>query len=154
MVYLRIEVCVIKLQQLGDNTAIGLSILCIVHCLFLPVFFFVFPSISIFFSSGDETFHQWLLYSIVSISLFALIMGYIHHHSYKLMIFASFGLSLLIFAVIAGHEIKYGEAILIVTGSLIIAYVHFKNYQLRLQKQCNCCNEKRLNNFNRDIEIN
>jgi len=47
-----------------DKMAIGLSMICTLHCLMLPIALVILPSLSasIF---GDEGFHQWLLMAVI-----------------------------------------------------------------------------------------
>lgn len=128
-----------KLQELGDRFAIGLSLVCVVHCLALPILLILLPPISGIFALNDEVFHQWLLYAVLPISLVALMMGYLHHRSYRVFIVGSVGLVLIILCATLGHDFlgETGEVVLSVLGSVIIAYGHFRNYQLSGPKHLN-----------------
>jgi hypothetical protein len=124
-----------KFQLISDKAAIGLSFLCVVHCLFFPVLLIVMPPLSGLFALNDELFHRWLLYAVVPISVIALLMGYLHHRSGRVFLIGALGLLLLLTAAFSGHEFlgEYGEVTLTVLGSSIIAYGHIRNYQLRRQ---------------------
>ena len=128
----------VKIQQISDKAAVGLSLLCVVHCLFLPVLLILIPPLSGVLAFNDELFHTWLLYAVVPISLIAMLMGYLHHRSQRVFWIGALGLLMLILTAFAGHELlgEYGEVALTVLGSSIIAYSHIRNYQLRSQNKC------------------
>ncbi|MEP1445976.1 MAG: MerC domain-containing protein [Paraglaciecola sp.] len=127
-----------KFQQISDKTAIGLSFLCVIHCLLLPILLIFIPPLSGLFALNDELFHRWLLYAVVPISLAALLIGYVHHKSRRVFLIGAVGLLLLIFTAFWGHELlgENGEVLLTVLGSSIIAFGHIRNYQLRRQEKC------------------
>jgi carbon starvation protein CstA len=127
----------VKIQQISDKTAVGLSLLCAVHCLFLPIILILIPSLSGVFAFKDELFHTWLLYAVVPISLIAMLMGYLHHRSHSVFLIGTFGLIILILTAFFGHEVlgKYAEVALTILGSSIIAYSHICNYRLRAQNK-------------------
>ena len=78
-----------------DNIAIGLSTVCAVHCLFLPIILTLLPALSLNVL-GDETFHQWLLIAVIPTSFIALTMGCRQHKNLSVMIFGLLGLTTLI----------------------------------------------------------
>jgi carbon starvation protein CstA len=126
------------LTHIDDKTAVGLSLLCVVHCLFLPIILILIPSLSGVFAFKNELFHTWLLYTVVPISLIAMLMGYLHHRSHTVFLIGALGLIILILTAFFGYELlgKYGEVVFTVLGSSIIAYSHIRNYQLRSQNKC------------------
>jgi hypothetical protein len=108
-----------------------------VHCLFLPFVLILLPPLSGVLAFNDELFHRWMMYAVVPISSVALLIGYFHHRSNKVLAICLTGLALLIAATLLGHAAlgKYGEVILTVIGTSVIAYGHLLNYHLR--RQCN-----------------
>ena len=122
-----------KVQKLSDQTAIGLSLLCVAHCLILPVLLILLPTLFGIAALNDEVFHKWLIYSVCPISLVALFIGYLHHRVINVFATALIGLGVLIFAAFFGHDLvsEYAEIILTLIGSGIIVYSHLRNYQLR-----------------------
>ncbi|MEP4889505.1 MAG: MerC domain-containing protein [Aliiglaciecola sp.] len=122
-----------KIQEIGDKTAVGLSLLCVVHCLLFPILLILMPPLSGLLSINDTLFHRWLLFAVVPISAIALVMGYFHHRSRKVFLLASFGLTLLIVTALIGHDLlgSVGEVVMTVIGSSIIAFAHIRNYQLQ-----------------------
>ena len=125
-----------NLQQISDKAAIGLSALCVVHCvllLLLPFLLVLIPPASSLMALNDEVFHIWLLFAVIPISVFALIMGYYHHRNRRVFALGAAGLFLLIIAALAGHDVlgEYGEVCLTVIGSVSIAFSHMRNFHLR-----------------------
>ena len=120
-----------------DNVAIGFSVICAVHCLFLPVIILLFPAISasIF---GSEDFHSLLLYFIIPSSVIALTLGCNKHGKFYVYFYGIIGITILLAASFFGHDYlgETGEIILTLVGTTIISFGHFKN-----QKLCDeCCN--------------
>ncbi|PCK31748.1 MerC domain-containing protein [Pseudoalteromonas piscicida] len=120
-------------QILGDKIAIGLSMLCIFHCLILPVLLMALPAIAGFTVLVDESVHQWLLLAVVPLSLSTLLFGCARHKSVKVLIAGGVGISLLLLPWLLGAGVVSDivEVLLTVTGSLTLVYSHFKNYTLR-----------------------
>lgn len=127
-----------------DKTAIGLSLLCAIHCLAAPLFMVLLPTFAAL-QLNDELFHVWMVLAVVPTSVYALTMGCKQHKRYRLLIVGLLGLSCLIITAVLG-EAFFGEAwekILTLIGAGIIAYGHYKNYRL-CQHQRNCaCPEHR-----------
>jgi hypothetical protein len=124
------------MQVQTDKLAIGFSMVCVVHCLVLPILLILLPPFSGLFALDDEMFHQWMLYAVLPISIAALIMGYLHHRSFKVFVVGSIGLVLIILSTTLGHDVlgDTGEVVISILGSMIIAYGHFRNYQISSAK--------------------
>ncbi|CAD5248429.1 conserved membrane hypothetical protein [Alteromonas sp. 38] len=122
-------------QKISDKTAIALSMLCVVHCLLLPVLLLLLPPLAGVLALDDELFHKTLLFFVVPISVIALMMGYFYHRNHTMLLVGGVGLSLLILAVVLGHDVlgEYGEVALTVIGSSFIAFSHIRNLRLRRQ---------------------
>ncbi|WP_269518685.1 MerC domain-containing protein [Alteromonas sp. BMJM2] len=121
-----------KLQVVGDKLAIGLSAICVVHCLVLPVFLTLFPSVLFTFFS-DEQFHQAILYFILPPSILVLGLGFRHHRNIPVLFTGIVGLFILVSTATLGHDLlgEWGEISLTVLGSSVIAAAHFFNAKLR-----------------------
>ncbi len=133
-----------NLQPLTDKTAIGLSLLCTAHCLALPLAIVLLPSLAALYLA-DEAFHLWMVIAVIPTSMYALTMGCRQHKRYQLLVLGVVGLTCLISAValekiLLGDtiDIELAEKILTSIGSCVIAYGHYKNYQLCQQPQKNC----------------
>ena len=129
-----------NLQRLSDKSAIGLSLLCTIHCLAMPLAAVLLPSIAAL-PLADETFHYWMLITVLPISAYALTMGCKKHQRYRLLLIGGVGLCILVFATYAGHDLlgETGEKTLTVVGTMILALGHLWNYRLCHHKgPCDC----------------
>ena len=129
----------IKTQLRSDQAAMTLSMVCIVHCFFAPSVLIIgsgFLAVNL----GDELVHKLIVLTAVPISSVALYLGYKNHKVTTFIPIGIFGLALLIFAVIFGESIwgELGEKGLTLFGSFLVAYSHFRNYQVCKAIDCNC----------------
>jgi len=123
----------------ADKTAIGLSILCMIHCIGLPFIIVLLPSLAAL-NLADEAFHIWMLVAVVPISLYALQMGCRKHKRVSIFITGGIGLGFLIAAAFLGHDVlsEPGEKFFTVFGALVIAFSHYLNHQLCRQHDHEC----------------
>ncbi len=127
-----------------DKAAIGLSLVCVIHCLLTPVAIAMIPALGATFLE-DETFHYTVLFLVLPTSLFALTLGCRKHRSFDILIIGLFGLLVLFLVPILGEEAtgELGEKILTVAGAAIIAYAHVRNFTLCRQRDCHAAEESR-----------
>ena len=129
-----------QIESTTNNLAIGLSSLCVMHCLATPLLIVLLPS-AMATQLESEALHTWLLIGVIPTSLFSMLMGCRKHKSYKVAITISVGLLLLISAVFT-EDLANGEVlekVLTVSGACIIALGHYFNFRLcRQPKQCKC----------------
>jgi len=125
-----------------DSLAISLSLLCVVHCLFVPSFIILAPSF-LTFSFNNELIHYLILALAIPFSLFALISGHKAHKKLSFLFMGVLGLSILLLAVIYGETVfgEIGEKGLTLLGSIIVVFSHFKNLNACRDLDCNCHNE-------------
>ncbi|WP_137167465.1 MerC domain-containing protein [Salinimonas lutimaris] len=126
-----------KRQACGDNLAVALSALCMLHCL-TPVLVLLLPSLTSLLAFHDETFHAGLLFIIIPVGLLALCSGYRHHLQRRWLSVGIAGLTVLALPVVLGHERipEQTETIITITGSLLIVCAHIQN--LRLARETDC----------------
>ena len=124
----------------SDKVAATLSILCALHCLFMPAFLIV--STGIFALSMDnEIIHYAILFVAIPISLFALSRGYKNHKTKNLFFIGITGI-LILFAAIMLPDSAYQEQLekaLTVLGSILVVYAHYKNYKTCKKIECEAC---------------
>lgn len=130
------------LSALGDKFAIGLSTLCALHCLALPLLLSLAPSI-IALPLEAETFHILMVVLIIPISLYTLTVGCKKHKRYGVLIWGIGGLICLVLAVVLGETYidEFGEKTMTLIGSLLIASGHWSNYRLcrdAANQDCHC----------------
>jgi len=132
-----------KLTQItADKFAIGLSLMCTVHCFATPVILALLPSFAVL-QINAEQFHLWVLAVVLPTSLLALSLGCKKHKRTRYMACGVVGLACLIIAVLLGQE--EAEKALTLIGSAFIALAHWFNYQQCFKKNnenCPCSGDK------------
>jgi hypothetical protein len=129
-----------NLSSYTNNLSIGLSALCVIHCLASPLLIVLLPSLAAL-QLGNEAFHSWLLMGVIPSSLFSLLMGCKQHQFYRVLIIGFCGLLFLISATLV-EGFEHGELIeklLTVIGACIVACAHYSNFCLcRQNSSCEC----------------
>ena len=122
-----------------DGLAISLSFLCAVHCLFMPSFIILAPSL-LSISFDNEFIHYLILALAIPISIFALSAGYKAHKSLSMIFIGFLGLSILLSAVLFGNNLfgEIGEKGLTLFGSVIVASAHYRNLKVCKELDCDC----------------
>lgn len=123
-----------------DHFAIGASLLCLAHCLLMPVLLVVIPSMTASIITG-ESVHVWLICIVIPSSLFALGVGCRQHGRRSFLIIGLSGLSFLILGACAElMNLKHTwEQTFTVVGSLLIAFAHLRNFRMcQKTRSCSC----------------
>jgi carbon starvation protein CstA len=125
-------------QEYTDKFAIGLSMLCAIHCLLLPLLLVALPSIGAL-QLQNEAFHFWMLAAVIPISIYALTIGCKKHQRYRLLSWGISGLILMLTAVFFGHNLagESGEKILTLLGAILVVVAHWGNFR-RCQQHTSC----------------
>ena len=120
-------------QPTLDVAAVGLSLLCIAHCLLSLMPLLILPSL--FY---DERFHFGIVFLVLPISLLALVMGLRKHGQYSVPITGACGICLLLIVLIIGEESigEIGEATLTGAATLIVGFAHVRNFLLGRSQDC------------------
>lgn len=123
----------------ADRAAIGLSGLCAVHCLLMPVAITLVPAVG-GLGLGDEAFHLWMVVVVIPISIYALLSGCRQHKRFSVPALGFTGLAVLVAALIFGHDLgEVAERALTLAGALLIAWSHLMNYRFcQTQTSCEC----------------
>jgi len=130
------------LSSYTNHLSIGLSALCVVHCLAMPILIVLLPSLTAL-QLENEAFHSWLLMGVIPTSLFSLLMGCKQHQRYRVLTIGLVGLLFLVSAVFV-EDFANGELfekVLTVIGACTLAIVHYMNFRLcrRLDlESCEC----------------
>ena len=121
-----------------DKAAVGLSLMCVAHCLLMPIAIVMLPALSAIFLA-DERFHSILLFLVLPTSLLALTIGCRKHRRVEIVLVGLAGLLILFSVLIIGEESlgKFGEKATTVFGALIIAFAHVRNFMLCRRYDCN-----------------
>ena len=112
-----------------DRLAIGASAACLVHCLFLPLLIAAVPATSRLFSIPEE-YHLLAVAFAVPVSAWAMITGFRHHGLLLPAMLGLVGLLLLAAGALAAAQ-ELLETALTIAGSMVLAFAHMRNWQLR-----------------------
>lgn len=117
-----------KTADLAEGAAIAASVLCLVHCLFLPVLLAWAPALSQSLELRVDL-HLWIVLLAGPISL-AILIRAARHQRHAIMALGLFGLSLLIAAL--ALPVTEGQEIVVSSiGSLSLAIAHLANWLAR-----------------------
>ena len=135
----------IKAQQTSDKFAMTLSVICVIHCFFVPSFL-ILGAGYLSFAIDNEFIHKLIVLLAIPISIFALSIGYKNHKTSSFIPMAFFGLLMLILAVVLGESVlgEAGEQILTLLGSISLAYAHYKNYETCKELDCACHDDVKI----------
>lgn len=124
--------------QIGDRLAVGISLLCAVHCFLTPILVALLPSVQALSIIDDEAFHSWLLMGVLPTSFLTLVMGCRRHKKYSFFLLGILGLFVLVSAGlwIEEHLGCDYERWATLAGSCIIAIAHANNYRLCRKMDC------------------
>ncbi len=115
--------------NLIEGTAVSASLLCLVHCLALPLLLLLLPGIVGLFAQS-AAFHYGALALIAPTALAAFSLGYRRHRAVLPVLLGLTGIVCLVIALLPGT----GERIELwctVAGSLILVAGHGMNWRLR-----------------------
>lgn len=118
-----------ELRAASDFVGIGLSLLCMIHCLGLP-FLIAFAPALLRGLPGDDTTHRSLAVVIGFVGLLAFRSGYkVHRRRWVLAAFIT-GLVLVSTAAVLGDAVLtgIGEAAITVCGGILLVTAHFANH--------------------------
>lgn len=113
-----------------DKISIGLSALCAVHCLVLPILAGVLPSLAAVTAHHDH-FHTMMLVLVIPLSGLALGTGWLRHRDGIVLALGLCGIGLMLFATTLSHDLlgHASERWITVVGSFLLAAGHFRNFR-------------------------
>lgn len=116
------------LTRLLDRGAVGLSLLCLVHCLAFPVVVMALPAMS------EILPRQWWVHPVifalaVPMATIALVRGWYDHRDRRPALLGGLGLLLLGLGLLA-VEASAAEVLLTVAGGSAVAAAHLLNWRL------------------------
>ena len=113
-----------------DKISIGLSALCAVHCLVLPVVAGVLPALTAVTASHSH-FHLLMLIVVIPLSGLALGAGWLRHRDRNVLAHGVCGMGLMMLAVTLGHDLlgDAGERWATLAGTFLLAAGHLRNFR-------------------------
>jgi hypothetical protein len=109
-----------------DGAAVGLSALCLIHCLALPLLVAGLPFLAQF---AEGHLHAQMLVVVLPLSFIALGLGYRHHRNLKIVAAGAVGMLILTIGATVAHD-NLGLAadrLFTIVGALVLATAHFYN---------------------------
>lgn len=109
-----------------DGAAVGLSALCLVHCLALPLLVAGLPFLAEF---SEGHLHAQMLVIVLPLSIVALGLGFRHHRNTTIVVAGFAGMALLTIGATVAHA-RWGltaDRAFTITGALVLAAAHFYN---------------------------
>jgi len=118
-----------------DGAAIGLSSLCLLHCLALPFFVGALPMLMPF---TESHLHAQMLYFAGPLSVVAIGIGYARHRNPRVVLAAIAGLCLLVVGATVAHGNlgPVADRLFTISGSLVLAAAHLWNGLLSRRHRC------------------
>ena len=112
--------------DLAESAAVTASLLCMVHCLALPLAIALLPALAGVLTV-PESFHIGILLFAAPMALFALATGWRQHGRAVPLLLGTPGIALLGIALLLPAH----ETALTVAGSLLLVAGHLRNWSLR-----------------------
>jgi hypothetical protein len=121
-----------------DNVGAGLSGLCFVHCVGMPLVFSFAPTLA-HLIPGDEIVHRYLAFLIVGAGLPSFVIGFRRHKEWLVLAIGLAGMGVILGALIFGHHFGSHVAEIGVTmmGSLLLTMAHLANRTFC--RRCSAC---------------
>lgn len=116
--------------SLWDRLGLGLSGLCMVHCLLLPVAVALLPLWPAL-EEVHEGFHLLLAVVLIPTTLFAMRSGYRHHRDRGILGVLAGGLFVVVVVALFGHDVLGNLAAtgLTLVGSVLLITGHWRNWR-------------------------
>jgi uncharacterized membrane protein len=117
-----------------DWAAVGLSALCLVHCLALP---FVVAGLPLLAQFAEGHLHAQMLVVVLPLSIVALGLGFYRHRNSRIVLAGTLGmLTLVVGATVAHNQLGLmADRVFTVTGALVLAGAHYFN-SIRSRQAC------------------
>jgi hypothetical protein len=119
------------INNLFDKFGVCVSGICLIHCLTMPIFLILFPTVS------AEVLHEDIVHlvfgiTVILLSLTAIIPNCREHEHRDIFYLALAGASIIILAlIIEPYTSETLEHILTILGSITLMTAHFKNMKVR-----------------------
>lgn len=123
-----------------DSFGVGVSALCVVHCVLLPVLIFVAPAILSGVVPHEDWTHAVLLGFILGIAGVAFITGYRVHGQIRPVLWMVAGVLIITYATFFAHS-QLGhmwEPVIAIIGSLALIRAHILNHRCKTCEEHEC----------------
>ena len=117
-----------KARRAADRAAMGVSSLCLAHCLALPLLLTVSPALSHWLPLASHDVHLWLLALALPLALIGLGLGYKRHGVVSVLLRGGAGVTVMGLGVSHLLPLGFDTAATIVGVSLVL-WAHISNWQ-------------------------
>ncbi len=123
-----------SLIKYGDVAGMAASILCLLHCMAMPLVILAFPMLGL--AHVHDTFHDTLIAAITLPVLLALVPGYLKHRDKTTLLVGCAGLAIFLGAVFVVSPLfgETAEAVFAVISGFMLLYAHLRN-----RRHCKRC---------------
>ena len=120
-----------------DSAAVGLSGLCLLHCLALP---FAVGALPVLLPFAGDHLHVQMLFIVVPLSVVAIGTGFAGHRNVRVVLGAIAGLCLLGFGATVAHDSLgiAADRVFSISGAIVLAVAHFYNGLLARRHRAAC----------------
>ena len=118
-----------------DTAGIGVSMLCIAHCVATPLFAVLLPALELF----ERGTHTAFALTILCLGLLAFVSGYRRHHRWDVLLLGATGFGMLAAGVVVPEGVmsEATEQGLTILGGTTLISAHLRNaYFCRLCRVC------------------
>lgn len=118
----------------GDFAGMAASVLCLLHCIAMPLVIFAFPMLGL--AHVHDHFHDTLVAAITLPVLLALVPGYLRHRDRATLLVGCAGLAAFLLAVFVVSPLfgEVAEAALAIASGVMLLYAHLRN-----RRHCKRC---------------
>lgn len=122
------------LIKYGDVAGMAASVVCLLHCIAMPLVIFAFPMLGL--AHVHDHFHDTLVAAITLPVLLALVPGYLRHRDRTTLAVGMAGLAMFLVAVfvVSPRFGEVAEAVLAVVSGFMLLYAHLRN-----RRHCKRC---------------
>lgn len=123
-----------SLIKYGDFAGMAASVLCLLHCLAMPVVILAFPMLGL--AHAHDHFHEGLIAAVTLPVMLALVPGYLRHRDKTTLLLGFGGLTCFLVAVLALGPLfgELAEAALAVVSGVMLLLAHLRN-----RRHCKRC---------------
>jgi hypothetical protein len=114
-----------------DSLGMAASLLCMVHCISMPLLISVLPTLGLSFLEGHLA-HHLLAFFVVGFALAAVLPAYLRHRRSAVLVSMIVGVGLVLMATFGAGTVlpESYELPLITLGNMLVVFTHWRNKNL------------------------
>jgi drug/metabolite transporter superfamily protein YnfA len=128
---------------LFDWVGLGLSGLCLVHCLAMPILISLLPLLELV--AEEQSFHFWMAGLIIPVGSLAFWRGFLRHANKSIVVIGLVGLALITSGIFVHSVADQWGRVLTITGGIFLIIAHFRNWRA---SRCRACHKPQGSQLN------